>query len=557
MLVLRVALVIGALAAMPLAAAAATDEAAFGARDRDTGTSSLQARMALSEVRAVEAALEAATDGGDPIERASLEGVRSFYAARGFTVLWLTDGEATPRMAEVQRYLAEAAEQHGLDSSLYATPDNPDRRYYDPQRVAEADVAFSRAVARFLTHVASGRIQPTDISSLITLKPERPDIGPALRRLSQDTDIGATIARFEPPHPQYAALKTKLAELRALGKEEDRVVVPEGALLKPGMADGRVPLLRERLEVEPAAETDPDLHDPELYDDTLVAAVEAFQESTGLTVDGIMGPRTLFALNGRSRADDIASIIANLERWRWMPRDLGAFHVMVNVPEFTVRVMEDHSVVHETRVIVGKPSNRTPTFSHTIDHLVVNPYWNVPVSIVREEMMPEIRSGPYGYFERHGYQVLANVGGRMQLINPYRIDWYRVSPHAVRIRQIPGSHNALGRIKFMFPNEHSVYLHDTPSKSLFGRDSRAFSHGCVRVQNPLEFADAILPHAAPQWNAARLESLYGGQERRVNLDNPVPVHLVYFTSTVGPDGELSHFEDIYGYDGEMTEFLGY
>jgi murein L,D-transpeptidase YcbB/YkuD len=555
MFVLRIALLAGALAAMPLPAAAVTDDAARGVRDSDVVSSTLEARQALAEVRAVEAVLEAATDGGDPIEQAALDGVRGFYKARGFTVLWLVDGVASPRMIELRRYLSTADEQ-GLDPSLYATPDLSTRRYYDAGRLAEADVAFSRSVARFVMHVASGRLQPTEISSLITLKPERPDVGEALWRLSQDADLDATIAGYEPPHPQYAALKTKLAELRALGEEEDRIVVPEGALLKPGMMDSRVPLLRERFEVEPAEETDSELHNPELYDDALVAAVEAFQEHTGLSVDGIIGPRTLFALNGRSRADDIASIIANMERWRWMPRDLGAFHVMVNVPEFSVRVVESGSIVHETRVVVGKPSNRTPTFSHTIDHVVVNPYWNVPVSIVREEMMPEIRANPYGYFERHGYQVLANVGGRMRLINPYRIDWYRVSPHAVRIRQVPGSHNALGRIKFMFPNQHSVYLHDTPSKSLFDRDHRAFSHGCVRVQNPLEFADAILPHAAPEWNSSRLESLFGGQERRVNLDNPVPVHLAYFTSIVGPDGALHHVEDIYGYDGEMTAFLG-
>jgi murein L,D-transpeptidase YcbB/YkuD len=219
-------------------------------------------------------------------------------------------------------------------------------------------------------------------------------------------------------------------------------------------------------------------------------------------------------------------------------------------------VVDEGTVVHETRVIVGKPANPTPTFSNAISHLVVNPYWNVPTSILRNEMLPEIRANPYGYFARHGYQVLANVGGRMRQIDPGWVNWYRINPLSVRIRQVPGDANALGNIKFMFPNQHSVYLHDTPTKSLFNRDGRAFSHGCVRVQNPLEFADAILPVAAPEWNSSRLERLFGGKERRVDLDNPVPVHLAYFTMIVGEDGALRHFEDVYGYDREMTEFLG-
>jgi murein L,D-transpeptidase YcbB/YkuD len=230
---------------------------------------------------------------------------------------------------------------------------------------------------------------------------------------------------------------------------------------------------------------------------------------------------------------------------------------MVNVPEFLARVVDDGNVIHETRVIVGKPTNRTPTFSNTMTHLIVNPYWNVPVSIVRNEMLPEIRANPYGYFARHGYQVFANIGGRMRQVRPSSVNWYAVGARSVRIRQVPGAHNALGRIKFMFPNQHSVYMHDTPTKSLFARDRRAFSHGCVRVQNPLEFADAILPFAAPDWNSSRLKRLFGGRERRVNLDNPIPVHLAYFTATVDADGKLNHFEDIYGYDGKMTAFLGF
>jgi murein L,D-transpeptidase YcbB/YkuD len=550
MVVLRIAFLVAAWAAIVQPATAADDTALFGARDSDVRWSQVSARLASAKVQAVEAALEAAKDSGDPIEKHVLDGVRGFYEARGFTTLWFGADAPSPQMAELRRSMDEA-DLYGLDPATYATPSFEDRRYYDPQRLAQADVEFSRAVARFVTHISSGRIRPTDISKLITLQPERPDIGEALLTLSHASSADEALASYEPQHKQYKALKAKLAALRALGAEDDRIVVPDGALLKPGKSDERVSLLRARLDVDLAPEAEADL-----YDEALVDAVKAFQEENGLSVDGIVGPRTLLALNGISREEAIASIIANLTRWRWMPRDLGAFYVMVNVPEFLVRVVDDGSVVHETRVVVGKPTNRTPTFSNTMSHVVVNPYWNVPVSIVRNEMMSQIRANPYGYFARHGYQVFANINGRMRQVNPTRINWYAVSASSVRIRQVPGAHNALGRIKFMFPNQHSVYLHDTPSKSLFSRDRRAFSHGCVRVQNPLDFADAILPHAAPDWNSSRLERLFGGNERRVNLDNPIPVHLAYFTATVDADGELRHFEDIYGYDGKMTAYLG-
>jgi murein L,D-transpeptidase YcbB/YkuD len=211
--------------------------------------------------------------------------------------------------------------------------------------------------------------------------------------------------------------------------------------------------------------------------------------------------------------------------------------------------------VHQTKVIVGSPKNRTPTFSHVIDHLVVNPYWNVPASIVANEMMPEVRSNP-GYFSRGGYEVFGLINGRYRQINPRWVNWFMVRPRQIQVRQIPGDFNALGRIKFMFPNQHSVYLHDTPSKKLFQRDYRALSHGCVRVENPFDFADAILPVAAPEWNSARLKDLFGPRERRVDLETPIPVHLGYFTAAVDADGALRHFEDVYGYDAEMTAFLG-
>lgn len=516
----------------------------------ETSAPAVSATSPSSPAEALDSLLAVADAGGDPIESEVLDGVRAFYAARHYDLLWLKSRETTPQMTALRTRMDGAA-SYGLDPADYPTPMLAPRYVDDPALLAAADLEFTRAVARFVTHVSSGRLRPSDISSIITLGPEHVRIGESLARLARVQNVEAALSIYEPHHPQYLLLKQKLAELLAAEADDTRVVIPEGALLRPGAHDERVPQLRLRmgLTLEVRAE-------PNLYDAALVSAVEAFQEESALTVDGIVGPRTLLALNGVSPEDQIATITANLERWRWMPRDLGDFHIMVNVPEFVVRVVDHHTVVHTTRVVVGAPGHRTPIFSHVMSHLVVNPYWNVPTSIVSNEMLPEIRQNPGGYFARHGYQVLVESGGRSVVVDPGSINWGSVNPRSIHIRQVPGDANALGRIKFMFPNQYSVYLHDTPSKALFERDFRAYSHGCVRVDNPLDFADAILPTAAPEWNSARLEALYGGRERRINLDHPIPVHIAYFTMWVDETGELRRFEDVYGYDSEMRSHYG-
>jgi murein L,D-transpeptidase YcbB/YkuD len=536
MMVLRVALLVLALAGL--------SAPAFARLDLDE----LERTIALSpQAEAVRGALdEAVTE--DPIEEKVLDGVRTFYQARNYDLLWLADRSATRQMTALRRMM-DQAESFGLDSVAYLTPDLAPTYPDDPQTTARADVEFSRVVARFVTHIASGRVPPAEISRMITLEPERPDIGEALTSLSQSSAVAVDLGRYEPSHEQYRKLRAALSKLRASPSEAERIVVPEGDLMKPGKADARVPLLRQRLGTALAEGTEPDI-----YDEALVDAVKLAQAEAELTPDGIVGPRTLAVLNGRSREDDISTVIANLERWRWMPRDLGAFHIMVNVPEFMVRVVNQGAMVHEARVIVGMPTNPTPIFTDVMDYLVVNPYWNVPASIVSKEMLPAVRSNPT-YFSRGGYEVFARVGDRFRQIDPYWVNWGTVSAREIQVRQVPGDFNALGRIKFMFPNKHSVYMHDTPGKKLFQRDYRALSHGCVRVQNPLDFADAILPVAAPDWNSKRLEKLFGGAEQRVNFSTPIPVHLAYFTARIGPDGALRVFEDTYGYDAKIIEHL--
>ena len=293
--------------------------------------------------------------------------------------------------------------------------------------------------------------------------------------------------------------------------------------------------------------------DTELYDETLADAARAYQSSQGLKADGAVGKATLAFLNAEGK-DKTAEIIANMERWRWLPHDLGAFHVEVNIPEFEVRIVDNGKVVHETRVVTGKVTNQTPIFSDEMESIVVNPSWNVPASITMKEMLPNVRRDP-GYLSRKGYQVLANVGGKYRAVDPSMVDWSNANARKIRIRQPPGDDNALGAIKFLFPNDHSVYLHDTPSKSLFQKDVRAFSHGCVRVQDPLEFADVLLSYEGG-WTPQRLRKMVGGKESWVKLPKRIPIYLSYFTAVVDDSGELKTLPDMYGYNARVERALG-
>jgi murein L,D-transpeptidase YcbB/YkuD len=343
-------------------------------------------------------------------------------------------------------------------------------------------------------------------------------------------------------------MREALARARGEASQNKMPEIPAGPTLKPGMTDPRVLVLRERLEVDAAPGID-----PAVFDDTLVEAVAAFQKDNGLRPDGMVGGGTVAKLN-QAVADPTPVIISNMERWRWLPRDLGRFYVNVNIPQFEAILHRDGVVTHATRIVVGKPANKTPIFSDEIEHVIVNPYWNVPASITAKEMLPEIMADPSS-LTRQNFEVFANVDGRFREVDPMFVDWYTVNPRQIQIRQRPGGGNALGNIKFMFPNKYDVYLHDTPTKSLFQRDYRAFSHGCMRVMNPMDFAAALLTEE-PSLSVAKIKKLIGGPEQQLDMAKHVPVHITYFTAWVDEDGKLQLRDDIYGYDGKVRKALG-
>lgn len=496
-----------------------------------------------SVLDATATAIRGLLDGSDFADRPNAAAVSDFYTQRSFAAAWTKDGTLTARARDLIDRIG-AADSDGLDPSAFDLPRSESGKHakLQPRAAAEADVRLSLAVAAYARAAYAGQIDPGSISENIGYERQLPDLTQALTTVSNASNPVKTLASYNPPHREFAELRKKLAELRSAEKEKPPIRIPPGKTLKRGVEDARVGFLRQRLGLPT------DVRSPALYDDTVVEAVTAFQKSARLKADGIVGRRTIAALNA-DPIDPIPAILVNMEKWRWMPRDLGQFYVRVNIPDFSLDVIKGEESIHTTRIVVGKPSQQTPVFSDEIEHTVVNPAWYVPASITRKELLPAARRNPGAL---RGYQVFALRKGRYRPIDPRRAR--RIDPRKIQIRQPPGPRNALGKVKFMFPNRYSVYLHDTPSKSLFKRDYRAYSHGCMRVMNPMDFADALLAQE-PEIDANYLESLYGKRERRVDLSRKVPVHVTYFTAWVDESGGLQMRDDLYGHDGKIEKRL--
>jgi murein L,D-transpeptidase YcbB/YkuD len=466
---------------------------------------------------------------GGKKERAAVE---AFYAARQFAPLWVTDGAMNARAKAVAAYLAGVAAD-GLEPADYPVPDFK----AGTEALAESEMRLTDTVLTYARHAEGGRVHYSRVSSDILYTLARPEPAQVLTKLAEAKDTAAALDSFEPPHAAYKALKAKLAEARAkieTKEKEDVVRVPEGKLLRLGMEDDRVPLLRKRLKVA----QDPDSR---RYDQTVVDAVKTFQHEAGLTADGLLGANTLRHINGgtaRTRANVVDTIIANMERWRWVPRDLGRLHVTVNIPDYTLRVIRDGKQIWKTNIVVGKPAMPTPLISAEMKYITVNPTWNVPPSIIQNEYLPALQQDPQA-MERIGLKVEQRPDG------------------TIRIYQPPGDRNALGRIRFNFPNKFLVYQHDTPDKQLFAHSKRAYSHGCMRVQDPLKYGEVLLGQVLPNehYTAERLHKMFGGSEINISFPHPIPVHLTYQTAFVDDAGNLQLRDDVYGRDARLLAIM--
>jgi murein L,D-transpeptidase YcbB/YkuD len=458
------------------------------------------------------------------------DGAIAFYTARGFAPLWSDSGALTRRGKAAIAYLKQV-DSEGLDPADYPTPQF--RADAEPAALAEAELKLTASILTFARHAQNGRVHWSRVSADIFYNQVVPEPADVLAKLAGGEDAGRVLAAFNPPHEAYQALKAKLAEARNKSGDTGPVRISAGPLLKVGMQDSRVPLLRERLGV-PAA-------DNETYDKPLAEAVKKFQQQRKLSASGNLNNSTIEAINGSRRDRDADVIIANMERWRWLPRDLGKSYVMVNVPDYTLRVVSNGHTVWSTKIVVGKPGNlATPMLSETMKFITVNPTWNVPPSIIQNEYLPAMRDDPQA-MERIGLKVTTNPDGTIHIYQP------------------PGDRNALGRIRFNFPNKFLVYQHDTPDKHLFAHDKRAYSHGCMRVENPLRYAEVLLGIVLPKegYTQERIKRMFGTAEQDIQFPEALrpTVHLTYQTAFVDDAGKLQLREDVYGRDQRVLTLL--
>jgi murein L,D-transpeptidase YcbB/YkuD len=474
------------------------------------------------------------------------DALAAYYQAHSGALIWI----GSPRMAELVARL-RAADEDGLDPAAYpsaqlaklaaAAPDT------DARGKGVVELVFSTAFLEYASDLRVGRILPRKVDPDFFLQDKSIDPLAALTGAAGAETLGAFLAAWQPQSPDYAALRAALAKYRAIGKAGGWPTVPLGPSLKPGADDPRVPALRARLAVtDGPLGPDSGTH----YDDALEAVVQAFQARHGVDPDGVVGNGTIAALNVPV-ADRIAEIVVAMERWRWMPDNLGRDHVIVNIAGYDLQLVKDGRLADRMAVVVGRPYSRTPVFSNAIKYVELNPYWNLPTDIAIKEELPILQRNPAG-LGAAGFEAVQ--GGRA--IPVTAIDWSRYSAanFPFQLRQGPGPKNALGRAKFVFPNKFDVYLHDTPARTLFDKSDRAFSHGCIRLSRPLDLAEEVLADV-PGWNRARInEVVAGGNNTVVNLVHPLPVHITYLTAWVA-NGQVNFRSDIYEQDAKLIEAL--
>lgn len=474
--------------------------------------------------------------------------LKQYYSDNGGVALW---GDLSRKTALIE-HLARA-EQDGLNPANYPLSDLVLRLQSaddaDAAARAENELEFSAALLAYASDLKVGRLNPRKVDPKLFAQTKTIDGAALLSALASQPDLGAFLDGWAAHNPEYRALREHLSEYRKIASAGGWPKVPPGNTLKPGMRDPRVGEVRARLQI--TGDITIVGGDADLYDPALELAVKHFQERHGLDVDGVVGNNTLAAMNVPV-TERIQQITLNMERWRWLPEDLGTRHILINVAGFELTLVEAGAVVDRMAVVVGRPYRQTPVFSDRISYLEFNPYWTVPFKLAVEDELPKIKKDP-GFIADHGFEVFLQD----KLMDPATIDWSRYTKRTFpyTLRQKPGPDNALGRVKFMFPNAFDVYLHDTPARDLFDHAARAFSSGCIRVERPIDLAVRLLS-GTPHWDRARIEALIASERNtRVDLAEPVPIHVTYSTAWSGEDGIINFRPDIYERDKRLHQAL--
>jgi len=475
--------------------------------------------------------------------------VAGFYEERDYKPVWIVD-QVLHERGHLAIAAFAAANDHALNPENYGPFALATRAEgaSSPAAWAWLELELSLQFIRYATHLSSGRVQPNAVNKALNIFPHVPDPADLLADAVSVEDFSAFLDGLAPNTPNYARLKRRLGDYRDKAALGGFTVVPEGDVLKPGMNDDRLETLRQRLIEEDYLVAGD--HDSDVYDGALVDAVKTFQAFHGLEEDGVIGKNTLAELNVPIEKR-LIQMELNMERRRWMPDYLGETYVFVNLADQNLKVVRNGKTWHTARVVVGKPYHATPVFSKEMTYIEVNPYWNVPYSIATKEYLPKLIKNANALSS----QNIRVFNGSTEM-SASSIPWsnYSRANFPFKLRQDPGPKNALGHIKFMFPNQFNIYIHDTPSKGLFNRAQRSFSHGCIRVSDPFMLGEMILMDQG--FDKAKLEALkVQGKRKVITLETPVPVHLTYLTAWMNKDGSTHFRRDIYGRDDVLLKAL--
>lgn len=487
--------------------------------------------------------------------------LRRFYERRNFQPTWIADSGPLPQLETLLQTIHQASDD-GLREMDYDFWNLETELPHDAfilnetermnvRDLASLDVALTEVMLRYAAHLSYGRVRPEELPPLFSENEEHAmrDLPGELAAAMNEHRMDIFIEGLSPHHPQYRTLKETLQRYRQIQADGGWPRISGGSNLTIGNTGAQVKALHRLLTITGDLQANAWLPD-DCFSPPLEAAVKRFQHRHGLKADGIVGSRTLAALNVPVETRMI-QLMLNMERWRWLPEDFGPRYVMVNIPSFELCVVDNKVETLSMRVIVGRKSRPTPVLFSQLTYLEVNPYWNIPQKIARRDLLEKIQDKPE-YLLQQGIQVFDSWREDATELDPLGIDWTSVSKHnfQFRLRQKPASNNALGRIKFMFPNSHSVYIHDTPGKSLFNKTRRLFSSGCVRVEDPVALAVQLLKDQ--QWDRRRLEKyIDDDQNRAIALETPIPVYLVYVTAWTDADGDIHFSEDIYNHDRRL------
>ncbi|MBD2766752.1 L,D-transpeptidase family protein [Hymenobacter sp. BT664] len=522
----------------------------------------------------------------EPAFKPQLLPARRFYRERQFRLGWFKNHQPVPQAQTLQNIVLKARDE-GLDPKDYQVKDfktlfaELEKARDDSTRrnalERKIDVALTGTYLKWASDYYRGVANPRDSKNTAwQVKPNKIKLHKALLTFLGERKSRYNYYEFAPLHPEYDQLRKALAAYRAQEQAGGWPLLPTNLKLRPGQTSAAVPALRQRLLGGAGSPGSPPPSAPaatpvslrggpgqgaappavgEVYDPELVSAVKAFQRDAGLRPDGVVSGETLRQLNVPIGAR-IDQIILNMERWRWLPKRFELNYLLVNIPEYTLHVVENGKEAFNMPVIVGKALHETPVFSDEMEYVVLAPYWNVPFSIIENELKDRLIANPH-YLDRLDMEVVKGYGKKAVVVDPASIDWAGITPENFKytVRRRPGPNNDLGDIKFIFPNSNDIYLHDTPHRQLFSQSQRSFSHGCVRVQNPLKLATYLL-RDKPEWDQQTiLDTIATRREKYIPLKPKLPVYLVYFTAWADADGHPHFRDDIYGHDKNLAQEL--